>query len=161
MKPLFWFKLSILTLNLEFSTACVLTCCKSNQEALIISWVLQKVRETEPKRAKSRLCSLVHSLSELALARASCCWCLRKSAESCGQPARACGQPARACGQPAGKLRWLAGKLREPAGKLREPAGKLLMLAASLQQGAAPNSWNPFKLGESFQPFFFGHSSVL
>jgi hypothetical protein len=128
MKPLFWFKLSILTLNLEFSTACVLTCCKSNQEALIISWVLQKVRETEPKRAKSRLCSLVHSLSELALARASCCWCLRKSAESCGQPARACGQPARACGQPArscGNLRGSCGDLRGSCGDLRGSCGDL------------------------------------
>ncbi|KAK2382499.1 hypothetical protein QL285_070029 [Trifolium repens] len=32
---------------------------------------MKKVREAEPKRAEPRLCNLVHSLSELHLARAS------------------------------------------------------------------------------------------
>jgi hypothetical protein len=153
MKPLFWFKLSILTLNLEFSTACVLTCCKSNQEALIISWVLQKVRETEPKRAKSRLCSLVHSLSELALARASCCWCLRKSAESCGQPARSCGVLRAACGKAAGACGKAAGACGKAAGtccvlrELAEPCWSLLP-ACSKVLPCLGRSF--FKLGESF-----------
>jgi hypothetical protein len=101
-------------------------------EALGMSWVLLEVEI----RAKSQnfvlqLCNTRRS--ELALARASCCWCLRKSAESCGQPARACRQPAGACGKAAGAC----GKAAGACGKAAGACGKAAGACGSLQQGAA------------------------
>ncbi|KAK2406476.1 hypothetical protein QL285_042198 [Trifolium repens] len=113
-------------------------------EALGMSWVLLEVEI----RAKSQnfvlqLCNTRRS--ELALARASCCWCLRKSAESCGQP--------------AGRLREPAGRLREPAGRLRELAvscGNLRSPAEACYQPAArccPVSGDPFSSSNTSSGF--------